>query len=151
MEHNTASTLAQAFSARNNPALTSEVTAIQANLFLKFKGLESFSTYETASGSGFGDPSSRSVTQIATDLLYRFLENEKMFVGVRYNSVTGTPAWSPSDVTMTRIQAGLGWFVTPNILAKIEYVNQDYADFSAFDIKSGGNFNGLMNEGTIGF
>jgi hypothetical protein len=41
--------------------------------------------------------------------------------------------------------------VTKNILAKIEYVSQNYNDFASSDIKNGGKFNGLMIEGVIGF
>ncbi len=46
---------------------------------------------------------------------------------------------------------GGGWFVTPNVLAKAEYVNQKYLDFPTTDIRSGGKFNGLMVEGVVAF
>jgi hypothetical protein len=55
------------------------------------------------------------------------------------------------DVSLDRIQIGGGWFVTKNVLAKLEYVQQNYNDFAATDIRNGGKFNGLMIEGVIGF
>lgn len=147
-----AATTAEAFSGRYNPNFAKQVTATQYNMFLKFKGLESFTTYEYAFGKGNADPVARTATQFATELIYRFLDDEKLFVGGRYNMVTATPfANAPTDINISRIQAGLGWFVTPNILTKVEYVNQDYQNFNAFDLRSGGNFNGIMIEGVIGF
>jgi hypothetical protein len=41
--------------------------------------------------------------------------------------------------------------VTPNVLAKAEYVNQKYLDFPTSDIRRGGKFNGLMIEGVVAF
>lgn len=34
---------------------------------------------------------------------------------------------------------------------KAEYVNQDYKNFLATDIRNGGNFKGLMIEGVVAF
>ena len=39
-----------------------------------------------------------------------------------------------------------GWFLTPNLLLKAEYVNQDNTGFGRRDIRSGGNFKGFMLE-----
>jgi len=44
-----------------------------------------------------------------------------------------------------------GWFVTDNVMAKVEYVNQDYKDFLSSDIRNGGNFKGIVLEAVIGF
>jgi hypothetical protein len=41
--------------------------------------------------------------------------------------------------------------VTPNVLGKLEYVNQKYADFPAADIRAGGQFKGFMISGVVGF
>jgi hypothetical protein len=56
-----------------------------------------------------------------------------------------------NDVKVNRYQLGGGWFVTPNVLAKAEYVSQKYLDFPTTDIRSGGKFNGLMIEGVVAF
>ena len=50
-----------------------------------------------------------------------------------------------------RRQTGGGWFVTPNVLAKLEYVTQKYADFPITDIRNGGKFKGFMISGVVGF
>jgi hypothetical protein len=41
--------------------------------------------------------------------------------------------------------------MTKNILAKVEYVNQDYSDYPVGDIHAGGKFNGIMLEAAISF
>lgn len=69
----------------------------------------------------------------------------------RYNKIRGPFSGSGLEVSMDRIQIGGGWFVTKNVLAKLEYVNQNYNDFAAADRFNGGRFNGLMIEGVIGF
>jgi len=58
---------------------------------------------------------------------------------------------SSADQTVKRYQLGGGWFVTPNVLGKVEYVNQKYADFPVTDIRSGGQFKGFMITGVVGF
>jgi hypothetical protein len=57
----------------------------------------------------------------------------------------------PSDITVQRSQIGGGWFVTPNVLSKIEFVRQNYYDFPKSDIRSGGKFQGFMVEGVVAF
>ena len=47
--------------------------------------------------------------------------------------------------------AGGGWFLTPNILMKAEYVTQKYLDFPSTDIRNGGKFQGYMFEGVVAF
>jgi hypothetical protein len=155
---NTAATTAQASSGLVNPGLRSQVTAIQINPFVKFHGLELFGVIEQAKGATpqeVASDISRTWNQYAVDAIYRFLPREQAYVGVRYNTVSGTiGAAGPiaaHDVTIDRIQIGGGWFVTPNILAKVEYVNQGYDGFLSTDIRNGGRFNGIMLEGVVSF
>jgi hypothetical protein len=79
------------------------------------------------------------------------MPNETLFAGVRYNKATGEVAGIAGDVGADRWQAGGGWFITPNILAKAEYVNQRYFGYPPSHIRSGGKFNGMMLEGVIAF
>ena len=72
-------------------------------------------------------------------------------MGGRYNTAKGELVGMPNDVKVQRYQLGGGWFVTPNVLMKGEYVNQKYLDFPSTDIRSGGKFNGLMVEGVVAF
>jgi len=85
------------------------------------------------------------------DTVYRFLPDERLFVGVRYNRAVGTLAGIPGEVGANRWQAGGGWFITPNLLAKAEYVDQKYFGYPPTNIKSGGRFHGVMLEGIVAF
>ncbi len=142
-----------AWSGRYNPGLSDKVTALMANLFVKYHGLEWFSTLESASGRAKAEiTGERKMSQFATDLVYRFGNNENFWVGARYNTATaGVAAATPYDVTIDRISASAGWFVTKNVMTKVEYVNQDYKNFVASDIRNGGNFKGLVIEAVVGF
>ena len=83
--------------------------------------------------------------------MYRFLPGERLHVAARYNTVSGELAGSRADVSINRFQVGAGWFVTPNILVKAEYVTQSYNDFPSTDIRHEGEFKGFMLEGVIAF
>jgi len=53
--------------------------------------------------------------------------------------------------SIDRIQLGMGWFVTSNLLLKGEYVKQEYKDFPDTSILHQGEFDGIMIEAVIGF
>ena len=54
-------------------------------------------------------------------------------------------------VGVNRTQVGGGWFLTPNVLLKGEWVNQKYNDFPTTDIRNGGKFKGFIMEGVVAF
>jgi len=138
-------------SGRVNPGFGTELTAIMINPFIRYKGLEFFGIYENSTGKGFGpNPPSRTYNHYAADLIYRFGANEDFYIGGRYSMVDGEHP-SGMDISVDRIQLGAGWFLTKNILAKLEYVNQSYSDFPTGDILDGAEFNGLMMEAVISF
>ena len=93
----------------------------------------------------------RTFKQYAVDTVYRFLPNEKLFVGVRYNKAYGELPAITGETGAKRWQIGGGWFIMPGLLAKAEYVYQKYFGYPAANIKNGGRFNGLMAEGVIAF
>lgn len=142
-----------AWTGRYNPGLSDKLTALMGNLFIKYHGLESFTTIESANGRTATEiTGERAMNQFATDLIYRFGKCENFWVGARYNTMTaGVAAATPYDVTINRIAAVAGWFVTKNVMAKAEYVTQDYVNFPKTSILSGGNFNGLVVNAVIGF
>jgi hypothetical protein len=72
-------------------------------------------------------------------------------VGTRYNRAEGAIAGITGQVGANRWEFGGGWFITPNVLAKAEYVNQKYFGYPDTSIKNGGKFNGMMLEGVIAF
>jgi hypothetical protein len=151
MENTTATESAQATSGLINPGFKNQVTAMQMNPFVKFRGLELFGVIERATGRAATEAAARTWKQFAVDAVYRFLPDEKAFVGARYNTARGELAGITGDAGADRWQFGGGWFVTPNVLAKAEYVNQKYVGFPAAHIRNGGQFKGFMLEGVIGF
>ena len=58
---------------------------------------------------------------------------------------------SPQAAWGSRSQLGAGWFVTPNVLSKIEFVTQAYNNFPTTDIRNGGKFKGFVIEGVVAF
>lgn len=141
---------------RVNPNLRNEVTALMFTPFVKYKGLEFFGFYEMASGKNTGETENRSYSQMLAEVLYRFAKEDQVYVGGRYNTVSG-PSFSgmvaegDADISVTRIEFGAGWFITKNLLLKATYVNQDYNDITFGNKFHEGNFNGFMAEATVAF
>ena len=151
LENTQATESAQASSGLLNPGFRNKVTAFQVNPFVKYRGLELFGVIERAEGKAAAETVERTWNQLAVDTVYRFLPDEKMFVGVRYNKAEGEMTGIAGDVGANRWQVGGGWFVTANILAKAEYVKQRYTGFPSSNIRSGGQFEGVMLEGVVAF
>ena len=138
LENTAATETAQKDSGLINPGFKNKVTAFQMNPFVKFRGLELFGVIERAEGKASTEATERIWKQYAVDTVYRFLADEKLFVGARYNRAHGELAGITGDVGANRWQFGGGWFITPNVLAKAEYVNQKYFGYPAANIKNGG-------------
>lgn len=142
---------------RGAPAGIGEMTSIMINPFVKFNGLEIFGVIESVSGKqtasldpSFTEPDSRSFQQFAAEVLYRFGASEDIYIGARYNNVNGEQ--SNGDIDITRFNIGGGWFLTDNVMAKLEYVTQSY-DGDGFDGGpfDGAEFNGINIEAVISF
>ncbi len=150
MENVDATTSANFRSGRYNPALRNQISAFMFNPFVKYKGLEFFGTIETATGKASTELEKRTANQFAGELVYRFGKDENFYFGGRYNKV-GSEEATGEEIDITRLQLGAGWFLTKNILAKIEYVNQEYDGYGSTSIFNEGKFKGLMLEAAIGF
>ncbi|MDN3667795.1 hypothetical protein QWY93_00370 [Echinicola jeungdonensis] len=136
------------FEGRFNPRFR-QLTAIQINPFVQFKGLEFFGIYEVASDSD--EQGGGSFTQLGGELLYRFGGDEQFYLGGRYNQVKGEMTSDANSMDINRVNFGGGWYMTKNIVTKIEYVNQKYEGFDAESKYSGGEFNGINIEAAISF
>src|SRR6185369_15449889 len=140
------------FSGRINPALKTNMTSIMINPFVKFKGLEFFGVFETTSGRDKAkDAGDRTWTQLAGELLYRFGSRQQLYLGARYNTVSGQLTGETTTVSVDRINFGGGWFMTRNILAMVEYNSQSYHDYKAGSTFAGGKFNGFVIQACIAF
>lgn len=137
------------FNPRFNPRFASHM-AFQINPFIKYKGLEFFGIFESTSNND--SQVGGSFTQLGAELLYRFGGREQFYLGGRYNSVSGKASDVAETIDISRINVGGGWFMTPNILAKVEYVNSSFSG-AGYDMTrfQGAEFNGAVIEAVIGF
>ena len=145
---------ASAWTGDIQPGLSSEITATVVNPFIKFGGLEFFGNFEQAQGRTgnemIANAAKRKWTQMSGDAIYRFAWDD-LYACARYNTVKGRFAGFASDVEVDRVQVGGGWFMTPNILMKAEYVRQEYKDYPSTSQFFGGVFEGVMVEGVVAF
>ncbi|MGE0448204.1 MAG: hypothetical protein AB7Q29_01330 [Vicinamibacterales bacterium] len=151
LENTTATESANYTSGAINPGFRNEVRAFQVNPFVKYRGLEMFGVLERSNGKASTEAERRVWKQYALDTVYRFMPDESLFVGIRYNKAVGEAAGIPGDVGARRWQMGGGWFITPHLLAKLEYVNQKYFGYPPDNIRNGGTFHGAMLEGVVAF
>lgn len=136
---------------RYNPNMTNKVTAIQINPFIKYGGFEFFGAFEFSNGSAANDlEDGRSITHIGADAIYRFGAKEDLYIGARYNTLSGQLFTNSEDeASINRFAVAAGWFPTQNLLLKAEYVSQQYNDFGG--LLEEGKFSGVMIEAVVGF
>ena len=134
-----------------NPGFRNRVTALQVNPFLKFRGAELFGVIERSKGRANTEAADRTWNQFAVDAVYRFMADEKLFVGARYNRVEGALAGIIGDVGADRYQVAAGWFILPGLMMKGEYVSQKYFGYPPANVRNGGRFNGMMLEAIVAF
>ncbi|HEX3867866.1 MAG TPA: hypothetical protein VHV78_13985 [Gemmatimonadaceae bacterium] len=151
LENTTSTETGNAWSGEVHPGFSNKVNAEVVNPFVKVGPAELFGSFETATGGSFAEPKLRTIHQNVYEALYR-LFNDKLYVGGRYNTLTGEMITSTySDQTVARTELGGGWFVTPNVLAKLEWVTSSYSNFPTTDIRNGGQFKGFMVAGAVAF
>jgi len=150
LENVNATESAQAWSGDIQPGFTRKVTAWVVNPFVQYRGLELFGNIEQAEGRNGVETSNRTWKQYAGEGVYRFLDNQ-LYLAARYNQATGRLVGGTSDVTVDRTEAGGGWFLTNNLEAKAEYVQQNYRDYPVTDIHHDGKFHGVMVEAIVSF
>ncbi len=151
MENTQAKEAAQFTSGLINPGFRYKVNALVVNPFVKFRGFELFGLAERATGRAKTETEDRTWKQYAADAVFRFLPGDKLFVGARYNRAQGEVAGFVDEVEVNRSALSGGWFITPNILMKTEFVRQKYANFPSTDIRNGGKFDGFVVEGVVAF
>jgi hypothetical protein len=132
------------------PGFRNSVTAIQINPFVRFKGLEVFGSFDRGKGKAATEAEYRKLRQTAADVVYRFA-GDQLYVGGRYNTARMGLQGITNDVGADRKAFAAGWYITPLVMLKGEYVNQKYVDFPSTDRRSGGKFNGFMLEGVVAF
>lgn len=167
--YNAAPGTGTAFNGRFNPGIKDRVTALMGNLFLKYNlsdkiSVESFTTLESVKGGNANEATDRAANQFATDLIFRFGTNENFFIGARYNDMNADVAASGANIAtkqdampayninINRLAIAGGWYVTKNIMAKVEYVNQTYNNVPNVNyIYNNAEFHGISAEAVISF
>ena len=81
----------------------------------------------------------------------RLHRDERAYVAARYNTVEGRFAGLTADAGADRYALAGGWFITPIVLLKGEWVSQKYTDFPTTDIRNGAKFKGFVMEGVVAF
>ena len=137
------------FVPRFNPGYAYQ-TAFQLNPFVKVGGVEFFGVVERTT-NGNSDQEG-GFTQLGAELIYRFGGREQLYIGGRYNQVKGEKFENTPEQIIKRTNLGGGWFMTDNVLTKIEYVTSDYSG-EGFDntLLEGAEFNGIVIEAAISF
>ncbi len=141
---------ADAWNGRLDPNFTRSIHAVQVNPYVQYGNLELFGVIEKSKGHTAQETADRQVTQYDADAVYHLLDN-KLFVGARYNTVSGEFTAPGADEGADRSVLSAGWFVTPNVLLKGEYVTQKYTGFDASSILDGGKFHGIVVQGSVAF
>lgn len=118
----------------------SQMNAFQGDLFVEFHGIELFGFYELMNGIRKGE--NQNFNQLGLQLKYTY---NSAFVATRFNKVDNN-----LGSTVSRLNIGGGWFMTNNIVLKLDYVTQSYSG-PAHDYLDGGKFNGLVFEAGISF
>jgi len=153
------------------PGSFTEDKSVMGNLYAWIYNFEVFGAYEIANGkTGFQytkpdgvivPKKAYSFNSIIVQALYYFGKTKQFDIGARYNVVTkaatdevksgNTLIYPASDKMSTdRIQIAGGWKMTKNIYTKLEYVKQNYHNFSTYGLGAAG-FEGLMVEAAISF
>jgi hypothetical protein len=135
----------KASSGRWGPGSTSENNAYMFNFFTKYKRFEFFGTYEMTSGKTSAD-TDFDLSQVGVEGIYRLGSKEQLYLGARYN-IVHNDAKDASDA-MSRLQLCGGYNLTKNLVAKVEYVLQEYDNVPA---KGDGQFDGYMFEFAVSF
>ncbi len=135
---------------RFDPGFRNELTAIMVNPFVKFKGFEFYGVFENSSGKATAEPDSRTFNQYGAEALYRVGGRENLYLGGRYNLVTGKTS-AGEEIDIARFNIGGGWFLTKNVMTKVEYVRQSYEGFSTSSLFMDGEFSGVAVEAVVSF
>ncbi len=149
---NTASTESgNPWSGNLQPGFSNRVASYVVNPFLKYDGFEFFGNIETSTGGAATEATGSHLAPAVGRLHLPLLRKRESVRRVPLQQGRSQLVGTPTDVNIVRTQYALGFFLTKNILAKVEYVNQDYNNFVPTDIRNGGNFKGVMISGVVAF
>lgn len=151
MENTAASLTAQPWSGQIRPGFSNTIRAVAVNPFIKYRGLEFLGTAENFRGKALSEVGwQRDWNQFAADLVYRF-GDDRLYIAKRAITANGKLTAAGNKVSVDRLASAAGWYVTPVLLIKGEYMQQKYYRFPTTDIRSGGKIQGFVVEGVVSF
>lgn len=135
----------------------SDLTVAKTNFFTRYNDTELYAMLELADGADARGVD-MAMTHYALEVVQRF-SNDKFYAAARYENAVveykdyrGTPATSTDlgDAEMTQWQLGLGWYLSKNAVAKLEYIDHKREKNSSF---AGGDaeFKGYMISTALSF
>ena len=137
------------FDPRYNPRYAYQ-TAFQINPFVKAGGFEFFGIFESVSNGD--DTAGGGFTQLGAEALYRLGSREQFYLGFRYNDVKGELNDGDPERQITRTNFGGGWYLTENMLLKLDVVSNTYSGDALIGTNlEDGKFNGFVLEAVLGF
>ncbi len=130
----------------------SDLNVYKTNLFARYNDTEFYAMYEFADGEN-GKGVDMEMAHYSLELVQRFGANDKFYAAGRYENAIVKHADATNDLgdaEMTQWQLGLGWFLSKNAVAKLEYIDHEREKNSAF---VGGNaeFKGYMISTALSF
>ena len=137
-----------------------DVSAWQADVTWAPKPIELYAHYGRATdddinGNVAGSPKEE-WSYWTTEAVYFFTED--IFAAARYGRAEAeTIGGVDSDASVSRLQAGMGFWMTKHLLAKLEYVDEQFDDFAVGQVISGvqawqePSFDGLVAEVSFSF
>jgi hypothetical protein len=121
-----------------------EMTAFMINPFIKYKGLEFYGVFENTSGKLKAADDRRILISMAPNCFIALAQTK--------TSTLADDETANGDIEIDRLNIGGGWFLTKNVLAKLEYVTQNYkGEGYSGTLYEAAEFNGLMLEAVISF
>lgn len=122
----------------------SDLTVSKTNFFTRFQDTELYAMFEIADGAD-AKGVDMAMNHYAVDLVQRF-HNDKFYAAARYEKAKLDYKEATNDLgdaEMTQWQVGLGWFLSKNAVAKLEYIDHERTNNSSF-VGGTADFKGYM-------
>lgn len=129
------------------PFSFNDLSVSMTNLFLQFYRTELSAMYQYADGS-LSDVDFN-MNHYTAGVVQRFGMDDKFYAAARYEYAIVKTDGTPTDQKLTQSQIALGWFLSENAMAKVEYIDQKRENFS--DFLGDAKFSGYMIQAALRF
>jgi hypothetical protein len=132
-----------------------DLSIAKFDTFVKYNDTEFYGTLEFADSDkaysgGAEVDNQKELMHYAVGLVQRFA-GDKLYAAARYENAT-VESPGTADEELTQYQLGLGWFLSKNAVAKIEYIKQERENISAAQhTTDSAEFDGFMISTALSF